>query len=500
MENLNHSYPLYSLPLINDLEELISAKVEQIPGEAAIMYQQGKEVVSKTYKELYEDVCALRAFLLAGGISGKHIAIVSENSYAWVAAFLALTNSGNVAVPIDKALSAEDVNELAEFADCEYAFVSAKFKEKLSDKFKLFDLEKLDEYIAEGKAAGDVSVPAIDRDALAAIFYTSGTTGRSKGVMLSHKNMAADINSACKNFKLTGTTLSILPYHHTFGLITAVFMVLNYGKVVFINQNMRYIQKELQIIKPELIFMVPLFVESFYKMILQAEKAGANAKMLFGGNIEYIISGGAHLSQKYIDRYKSRGITILNGYGITECAPVVAVNRNLFQKDHSIGQILDCCDITIAEDGEICIAGDNVMLGYYKDEEASKALKDGVFSTGDLGCVDEDNFLFITGRKKNLIILSNGENVSPEKLEEMILADSMAAEALVYADRGIMKAEIFPAAETADKEYFDALIDKVNSQLPVYMKLNKVIVRDSEFPKNTNGKILRSLFGGNKDV
>ena len=491
MEN-GKNYPLYSLPEIRNLDELLSSKAEQIPESTAIQFTADRELISKTYKDLYNDVNGLKNYFLKQGYVRKHIAIISENSYFWIVAFLAITNSGNVAVQIDKGLSGDDISDLLKESDCEYVFASDKVKEKLNGTITVFELEKTEQLISEGNADGYHSVE-LDTDELAAIFFTSGTTGKNKGVMLSHKNMASDINFSCKNFKLDGNTLSILPYHHTFGLITAIFMVLNYGKSIYINQNMRYIQRELQIVKPQMVFMVPLFVESFCKMIIQAEKKGVSAVEMMGGNLEYIICGGAFLNQKYIDFYKERGILILNGYGITECSPVVAVNRNHFQKDGSIGQILQGCDVSISTDEEILIKGDNVMLGYYNDEKANEeAFQNGYFCTGDLGYKDEDSFLFITGRKKNLIILSNGENVSPERIERMILSDKAVSDALIYDENGIITSEILPVDLNTDKKYFDTLINQINDQLPAYMRVGKCIIRSSDFERNSNGKIIRN--------
>jgi long-chain acyl-CoA synthetase len=213
----------------------------------------------------------------------------------------------------------------------------------------------------------------------------------------------------------------------------------------------------------------------------------------FGGNLEYIICGGASIDVKYIKDFRTWGINILNGYGITECSPVVSVNRNYYWRDGSVGQVLCGCEVKIAEDKEILIKGDNVMLGYYKDERATKSvLHDGWYHTGDLGYTDKDNFLFITGRKKNLIILSNGENVSPEELEMLIMRDSAVEEVLVYGEDKVITAEIYPTQEYIDnREYFDLLINGINSGQPQYKQIIRIKLRSKEFEKNSSKKILR---------
>jgi len=267
--------------------------------------------------------------------------------------------------------------------------------------------------------------------------------------------------------------------------------------------------------------MVPLFVETFYKIILETAKKNSKYKTLtraakfsnillkigidarrklfksvlaaFGGNLEYIICGGAPLDAKYVKVFRSWGINILNGYGITECAPVVSVNRNFHWCDGSVGQVLDGCSVKIADDGEILVKGDNVMLGYYKDEVSTNSvLRDGWYCTGDLGHINQDGFLFITGRKKNLIILSNGENVSPEEIEEQLLQDEAVAEVVVYGKSGMLIAEIFPIEDyIGNQQYFDNLIANLNQTQPQYKQIHKVKLRDREFEKNSSKKILR---------
>lgn len=525
----NKEYPLYdTLPEITDLKHLIKSKMHRCGESKAFKFETGKDKYCiKTYKELDSDIDCLGTFLYKKGLKNDNVAIIGENSYEWIISFLALTNGGNVAVPIDKELSPEDIAVLFKKSDCKAAIVSDKYAEivKKAKISKIYNMADMSEFISTGKellekGKRDFVNHNIDAEKPAAIFFTSGTTGFSKGVMLSHKNMAANINSACKNFLVTGDVFSVLPFHHTFGFVTSILKPLNYEKCIFLNKRLKTVVSDLAIAKPQVLFLVPLFVENFYRNIWKTAKSNNKEKLLrdmmkisdkllkagidlrkklfssvhkaFGGKAEYIICGGAYLDEKYIKEFESWGIRILNGYGITECSPVLSVNRNHHTKEGSVGKILSGCEIKIADDEEIVVKGDNVMLGYYKDKKATDTvLIDGWYHTGDLGYI-EDGFLFIKGRKKNLIILSNGENVSPEELEAKILGDKAVCEAVVYSEDNVITAEIFPIEEYLDNtEYFSALIKKINAELPVFKKIKKTKIRDEEFPKNTNKKIVR---------
>ncbi len=522
----NKPYPLYSLPQISDLREMMDQRTAQSESEIAFSFMSGTGKTSRrTFKEFYEDVAAFGTYLLNKNYHGTHIAIIGNNSYEWLVAFMAIVNSGNVAVPIDKNLSAEKVSKLIRQSDCTACVVSKKGAHLIPDS-TAYSTENFSEYIAFGKKLTENGNREfmdleIDREKLAAIFFTSGTTGDSKGVMLNHKNMASDINAACKNFVLSGNTLSVLPFHHTFGLITAVLMVYHYGYSTHLNSSLKNLQAEFHEVKPQTLFVVPLFVQTFYKSILSTARKQGKEKLIiraakisntllnagidlrstlfqsvlsaFGGNLEYVICGGAALDPKYIKALRSFGINILNGYGITECSPVVSVNRNLYWRDGSVGQILDGVSIKISDDGEILVKGSNVMMGYYNDKPATDAaLSDGWYSTGDLGSVDKDGFLFITGRKKNLIILSNGENVSPEEIEEQIMRYDAVCECIVYDNGGSLAVQIFPNEEFAgDQEYFENLIANYNKKQPQYMHIKRVLLKDEEFEKNSTKKILR---------
>ncbi|MBQ9132348.1 MAG: AMP-binding protein, partial [Clostridia bacterium] len=398
---------------------------------------------------------------------------------------------------------------------------------------------------AEKFAAGDNSYYdyEIDPDKLSSIVFTSGTTGKGKGVMLSVTNICSDMEQGMYNFDITPKTMCVLPPHHTFG--STVNFVGHYaqGCEIYISGGLRYIMNELKEYQPTHLVLVPLFVETFYKRILAtAEKQGKLGllkKMMkisngllkvgidlrptlfksvlsnFGGKLQMIICGGAALNQEIIDFFEGMGIVILNGYGITECAPLISCNRNEYRKKGSVGLPIIGGHVKIADpdengEGEICYKGPNVMQGYYKNEEATREVFDdeGYFRTGDYGKVEmegNDQWIYITGRLKNLIIFSNGKNVYPEEIETDIQGVYGVGEVVVYAGESksdptkeVIVAEIYPDAEALERHnitdaqaYFDDAIKKINAKNVSYKHVGKVKIRGEEFPKNTSRKITR---------
>lgn len=525
----NKPYPYNSNEEYCNLKQMVYSKAEKVPDKPAFTFSAAKNtVITKTFRDFCDDTEALGTHLLANGYGG-HIGIIGENSYEWLVAFFATVNMGAVAVPIAKDLSETEIKHLIEKADCNVVFVSKSYADLVNTQqncIKRLCLNDIQSFINLGSEliqSGNDSFKnaKIDADKLASIFFTSGTTGSSKGVMLSHKNMISDTIFACRNFKLTGDSIAVLPFNHTFGLITAIMAQFNYEFCSFINKSTKRVSQDLQTAKPVGTFMVPLFIETFYRTIIStAEKSGKLKKLqtaekisnvllkvgidlrkqlfrsvrnAFGGNIEYIICGGAPLEEKYVKKFRSWGVNLYNGYGITECSPVVSVNRNFFWRDGSVGPILNGCEVRISDEGEVLVKGSNVMLGYYNDEQSTlEALADGWYHTGDLGHIDSDGFLFLTGRKKNLIILSNGENVSPEEIEAKILEDDTVSEVVVYDDGEQIIAEIYPTDRfLGDKAHFDLLIKKINEGQPKYKQITCVKLRETEFEKNSTKKIIR---------
>ena len=507
------AYPIYELTQVENLRHLIDIRVEDNPNGTAFFYTgDDGSVKTVTYSRFRDDVAACATYFMSLGYrDGAHIALLGVNSYEWLVTFFAVCNSGNVILPMDARQPVENTMKLLVSGDCTTLVYSKEFAPAIPafaaniPGFKGFPMTEAASWIAEGERlieAGDHSYAEyeLDVDRMCALVFTSGTTGVPKGVMLSQKNIAANINQSCKNFVLEGPGLSPLPMHHMFGLIVGHMMVFNYNKPCYIVRNIRNIMKDIQIAKPKCLFVVPMIIETFAKQFKAlAKRAGGQltpeqVKAMTGGNLEFIICGGAALSPMYVKMFRQFGIEILNGYGITECSPVLAVNRNKDVCDGSVGPVLFGCEVKIDENGEILARGDNIMLGYYKNPEATaEAMKDGWFHTGDLGKI-EDHYLFITGRTKNLIITSSGENISPEELEEKLIVDPAVAEVVVYELDNVLAAQIYPEKEAgAPREYYDALLDRVNKGEPVYRQIKKLIIREEPFIRNSTGKIVRTL-------
>ncbi len=472
---------------------------------------------------------------------------------------------GAVVVPIDKDLPVEEMGSIINFAECEFVIYSAAIEHKIQELKSKNKESRLETFICMGEprmegalelsnivsrggqkfAAGDNSYYdyEIDTERLATIVFTSGTTGKGKGVMLSQKNIVTDMTQGMYLFNITRKTMNVLPPHHTYGSTVNFVGHFSQGCTIYISSGLKHILNEMKEQQPTHLVLVPLFIETMYKKIrTQAEKTG-KAKTLnmliklsnslrkigidlrrllfksvldfFGGKLEMIICGGASLNQDIIDFFDAIGITVLNGYGITECAPLVTCNRNKYQKKGSVGIPIIGEQVKVKNpdengEGEICVKGPNVMLGYYKNPEATAEAFDeeGYFKTGDYGKLDKDGWLYITGRLKNVIILSNGKNVYPEEIENEISRIYGVSEVVVYAgeskaqkDKEVIVAEIFPDFEALKSRgiedikdiqaYLEDEIKKVNSRMVSYKAVKKVKIRKEEFQKNTSRKILR---------
>lgn len=539
----NKNYPLYErLPELTDLRQMLEIKNKTMPREVAFRYiQKRKNLIEKTYGDFYADVLHLGTYLLKRGIRGRKIAIIGENSYQWLVAYFATVTTGNVAVLIAKDASVNEVATLLFQSDSEIVLTSracapiAEFcKPRFYKKKIFFSMDDMDEWLEHGKRFAErgkrlYEKVTLDPDALCTIFFTSGSTGFSKGVMLSQRNITSNICNICQLFKLEGPSMAVLPFNHAFGLITSVFKVFHYGQPVFICGNLANFMREIPIAKPQTLFLVPLFVETFSKTIWRTAEKQGQAKTLrrgmaasdalmrlgidrrhklfesvlskFGGNLEYIICGGAPLDPRFVREFRSLGVEVLNGYGITECSPVIAVNRNQYVRDGSVGQVGPNIELRIdcpneKGQGEIVVKSPSVMMGYYNDPlSTSEVLENGWFHTGDMGYLDKDGFLFVTGRKKNLIILSNGENVSPEEIEQYVERIPEVQEVVVYEDNHAIVAEVFPEESDLPKheveKVIQAQIDKMNAGLPNHKHVQKVKIRDEEFEKTATRKIKR---------
>ena len=570
---MNKNYPIYQTTFIDDMRSLVEEAAQNFPESIAISYKNkssDKEVKKVTFTQWRKDVRDLGTALISKGLREENIAIVGENTYGWCCSFFAVMAIGSVTVPVDKELPVEDINGIITTTGCKAVIygktAEAKIKallqsgglssaellvaidpkssieaELLCNK-SFTTVEALEKKGSELYAEGDNSYYdyKIDVNRLASIVFTSGTTGKGKGVMLSQANICLDMTLGMYNFDITRKTLHVLPPHHTFGSTVNYVGHLSQGCEVYISSGLKHVSDEIREQQPTHLILVPAFLEVMNRKIwTTARKTGkegllkammkvsdclrkvgidlrkklfASVLSAFGGKLELVICGGAKLDEEIIKTFDSLGITILNGYGITECAPLISANRNKYRKPGSVGTPILACRVKIDNpdengEGEICVKGPNVMLGYYNNPEATAEVfdKDGYFHTGDYGKLDEEGWIYITGRKKNLIILSNGKNVYPEEIEADLQKVEGVTEVVVYAgesrvqkDKITIVAEIFPDADLlADKgitdmqTYFEDQVKALNSRMPSYKAVKCVKLRNVEFQKNTSRKITR---------
>lgn len=567
------NYPLYETTVFEDFRIMTENVAKKYPDRIALSYKHNPkdtQTVKVTYTQARDHIRDMGTELISLGCRDKHIALIGESSFDWICSYFCLMSIGSVVVPIDKDLTKDEITGILNTAVCEFIFYSPHIEAKIEElrdnvptlktficmgDSKMEAALKLSDIAAKGAerfANGDNSYYdyEIDSERLATIVFTSGTTGKGKGVMLSQKNIVTDMTQGMYLFDITPKTLNVLPPHHTFG--STVNFVGHYaqGSEIYISSGLKHIANEMKEQQPSHLVLVPLFVETLYKKIWAGAEKSGKAQTLrtmmkisnslrkfgidlrrvffksvlasFGGKLEMIICGGAALNQDIISTFDSLGITILNGYGITECSPLISCNRNRYQKEGSvgtpiIGELVKIKDPDENGEGEICVKGPNVMLGYYKDPEATARVfdEDGFFRTGDYGKLDEEGWIYITGRLKNIIILSNGKNVYPEEVENEISRIFGVSESIVYAgesdinkniDKEVIVAEIFPDYEALKvrgiedaKAYFDEEIKKVNSRMTSYKAVKMVKIRKEEFQKNTSRKILRFVINKNID-
>lgn len=496
------------------IRDIVVYSAETYGDQDAIRYKAGKnEVESKSFTELRADSESFSRVLDALGEKGNHIAVTGMTSYPWLVTFFGTVNSGSVIVPLDVALPAEEMCELVNRSDASVFVidearkdVAAIVKDRCPKLKYLISMQKEtsdDESLSFGQLlkehAGSFDF-APEPDQLCTIMFTSGTTGKSKGVMLTHRNLAD--NATCLDMKIPTRTvlLSVLPIHHAYCLSMDILKALSLGGIICINDSLLHVAKNIKLFKPNMILMVPLMIETMAKKLESTAMLPPKLikNKVFGEQFHTICSGGAYLNPAYIDMFAKYGITILQGYGMTECSPVISTNVSWDIRKDTVGQLMPNCEGK-SVDGELWVRGSSVMQGYYKmPEETKETLQDGWLRTGDLGYVDEDRFVHLTGRKKNLIITKNGENVSPEELENKIGENRMVQEILVRENEGVIEAEIFPDYDYVKKKHIkdvraalQKIIDDYNQTAPAYKKVYSLKVRETEFDKTTSKKIKR---------
>lgn len=543
---------------LESIRDIINNSNNKYKDAIAIQEKKNKKIVSYTYEQLRNDVYALGTKLIDMGLKDKHIAIVGENSYNWIVSYLAIITGVGVAVPLDKELDSEQISKLLEKGDASAVLFSKGFLSSideiiensklefaacLNDTDKYTDVQTLinegRQLINEGSTVYEDSIVNVNE--LNVIMFTSGTTGFNKGVMISQNNLLVNIEVACKAFGIYHKTVAVLPFHHIYENVCGMIAPITVGMTLFINDSLKYLSKDLKLAQPELEIMVPLFLETMEKSIraqlkrMNLEKTFENSikfsnfllkfgidlrRLLFrkvhanfGGKLKAIVCGGAALKPELITFFGDIGITIHNGYGITECTPLISVNLNKKGDHFSVGKIFSSCEVKIDNKneegiGEILVKGPNVMMGYYKDDESNeKSFTNGWFRTGDYGSIDADKNLVICGRKKNLIVLSNGKNVHPEELEGYIYEMMpYVKESLVYIDKNKKGSEVISTYVYLDQDFSSGKsleelesilkedLKKVNKKLPSFKKIQHIYIKEEEFEKNSSKKIIRQKF------
>lgn len=562
--------PLYEVREFHNFRELLNQSEALYGNSPAFKIKnQIGQILDISYTRFKGDVEALGTALLNLGLDGAKIAVAGMNSYKWCMSYLAIGCGVGVVVPTDKELPIDDILNVLTVSESKAIIFDKKFGEKLlehrdrlpkglilismeqqkdKDGILSFDLLLNSGYHLIGKGYSDYLDRDVEGYKMTVLLFTSGTTGMSKAVMLSADNICSDVRAIMGfvNINKGERILSILPIHHTYEC-TVTFLCCIYGGVtICFCDGLRYITKNLEEYKPNILIVVPLVLEKFYKRIMKAiEKerggvakvalgsaitkvAGAarldvsnlffgKIKKAFGGSIRLIISGAAGIEPEIIRNMNRFGIQTFQGYGLTECSPIVICNSDKDNKYDSIGKPIPYVEAKIVNPdengiGEICVKGPMVMLGYYKDPEATKAAFDynGWYHTGDLGRIDKDGHYYICGRCKNVIVTTNGKNVYPEELESMLLKENAVKECIVTGgedERGntIVFARIFPdlkaIGETygnrniTDKEISKAVSDavkSVNSQVVSYKAVKRFEIVNKEFEKTTTSKIKRN--------
>lgn len=561
------------LPHIWDVTDLCDI-IERHGNKTLFRYYEGKDIQSMTYATFGTQVREAAAAFTAMGLCGEKIAVIGETSPQWVCTYLGALAAGCVIVPMDKELDTEEIRRFIAMVDARAIVYSKSFNEKFIKSISDGDTDiryfipitpaydssfdnkviAFDQLLTCGRERVErdgYHYPIVrNREKLAEMLFTSGTTGTSKCVMLCQKNIFAAVNAAVETvcFSADDVVVSVLPIHHTYELM-CILAEMVYGIEICINDSLRHVMKNFQLFKPTGLVLVPLFINTMYaKIWSEAQKskketilkAGlATSKTLmavgidarrkifksvldaFGGRLDHIICGGAKLNPDLIAAFEDFGISIFEGCGITECSPLTCVTPYFARKYGSVGPAVPCCRVRIDEktgsgeneegyvEGEIQIKGDNVMLGYYNNPEANEAAftTDGWYRTGDIGYMDGDGYVYITGRMKSVIVLENGKNVFPEEIEEYLGKIDTICESVVVgrkapdSDAIILTAVVFPAydkfptgaSEELIRESIRNSINAMNRRLPGFKQVKAVEYRQTEFEKTTSKKIKRHL-------
>ncbi len=542
MKNKNAAMVNPDSPEFETLKEIIVIGTEKGGDKKQFVFlDKDKNECERTFNQTWDEISAIGTMLSVRGLADKKkIAIIGENCFEWMIFYYATLVGGNITVPMDCKLPAEDLADQLIRCECDALAYTNHFVNMVEDfknnpdmpEMQYFNMsDDYESYLEEGRTAlksgnKDFFNVEVKPEDLACIVYTSGTTAKSKGVMLTHKNIASNCSSGCRAH--TGkNSIGFLPLNHTYSWVSALFASYIATEWGYLCDGLRNLQADMRKYKPYNFSTVPAAIEQIYKGIWKTARKTGREKRLddslkmsnsllelgidrrrdifktildnFGGNLNAIVCGGAYLDPKFEKGMYEFGIDIYNGYGMTECSPGITCNRPGAIKFGSVGKPIDCCEIKINDPdedgvGEIYVKGTNVMVGYYNDPEATAAAFDGEWlKTGDYGRIDEDGFLFMVGRKKNLICLSNGKNVSPEELENKLMKIEYVNEVLVYVEDNRIVAEFFLNTEDYPDaaERINADVHGFNCNMPLFKNIARVKVRDTEFPKTTTLKIVR---------
>lgn len=502
---------------MESIKELVEHAATSYKDSVAVQYidSQGN-IVKKTYEDLKRDSELIAYYFTMQDYQDRNIVILGENSYEWMISLFGTILSGNIAIPLDYRLPLKDMEGILRDANVSVLMYQGKFgpvvdelgndlKEIISsicmNDYKAFVTDDFSSY----------TVPdTVEPKKCCMIMFTSGTTGASKGVMLSQKGLVIDAVSAsaqsgCRNGKTC--ILSVLPMFHIFALVVDILWSVVQGFTLSINTTFPEIMKNARRFGVTRICMVPMMADYIYHSMVQLEKQKPQlskrqiVEELLGTKISRFVFGGAYLDPEFRAKLEAYEVEVRSGYGMTESSCVISTEEGAQCKVATAGKIVDCNEVKIVN-GEICVKGENVMLGYYHDEDSTmKTVQNGWLLTGDIGYIDQEHYLFITGKKKNVMITNSGENVSPEELENKLLAYPVIKEVIVYQKKNQILADIYPDAEYA-KEFkiLDTLkalqdaIDQVNAETPSYKHIHGFTTRDTEFEKTSNMKIKREMF------
>lgn len=501
---------------ISTVRQLAKYAAEKYADKDFCRFVREGELKVKSYKEFYSDALAVCRYIRKTENRRMNIGFIGKTGYEYIACLTGMIFSGNTVVPFAPDITVKEAHTLFDDADIELLFCEEEFLSTAKEIKRAYGgLKKIislgdwrwfeaifDEYSSSADDAEDENP-----DSCALIIYTSGTTGDRKGVMLSNRNLAANSCYEAYSMDSDDISFSILPMHHVFCYACDVLKTLYDGGTLCLNGKLTDMFKNFLVFEPTIMRVVPAICKSILTKIKIAERRNPNlskrqaAELVVGKNFRRMIAGSAFLSANIIDELAKYGITARQGYGMSECSPRITTSDFSDVNKYSNGRLLGTDEVRVLE-GEIQVKGPSVMLGYYKkpDKTAEAFTEDGFLRTGDLGYIDGDH-VYLVGRKKNLIILSNGENISPEEIENKFVDDGIVKEIIVLAEDDRIVAEIFPDYELAEslglkdiESVVDSVVDKVNVSLHSDRQIQKFRIREVPFPRTSTGKIKRTEF------